>query len=494
MTLTTRLSLFFLAALAAVLVTFSVALYLLADRHLHRQLDDRLAASAHTVAAAAEVEPDGVEWEPHNRPLTLAPGALGDQLHWAVTDETGRVIDRSSQPGTADLLAEADRGFRSGHGTPRRVDHANRAWQVSRLRLEPEAPPPDPLKPGKHRAFDVTVAVPLDPVRDDLRALVAALTGLTLAVLATALFAGRAVCRRALAPVVRMAEAARAMGAADLTERLPSSTATDELGDLAAAFNGLLDRLREAFERQRRFAGEASHQLRTPLAALIGQVEVALRRDREPAEYRHALGTALDQAGRLKRVVEAMLFLARSEADARPPGVEQIDLAAWVPARLGEREGTRGGDLAFEPPETPVLAAVHPDLLDELLDALLDNALKYSEPGTPVVVRVGRDSAGTWVGVEDRGCGIAAEDQPHLFRPFFRSEDARRRGVPGTGLGLAVAARIATALGGSITVESAPGRGSRFRVRLPAAPSGVGAVAEAVRAGSEVPPTGGGVR
>ena len=119
MTLTTRLSLFFLAALATVLATFSVALYLLAHRHLHRQLDDRLAASAHTLAAAAEVEPDGVEWEPHNRPLTLAPGAFGEQLHWTVADDAGRVIDRSPQPGVEELVSEADGGFRAGHRNPR---------------------------------------------------------------------------------------------------------------------------------------------------------------------------------------------------------------------------------------------------------------------------------------------------------------------------------------------------------------------------------------
>src|SRR5581483_6677326 len=99
MTLIRRLSLFFLAALAVVLVAFSVALYLLADRHLTRQLDDRLAAAARTLASAAEVDPDGVEWEPAAHPHAFAPGAFGDQLHWVVTTDDGRLIDRSPQPG-----------------------------------------------------------------------------------------------------------------------------------------------------------------------------------------------------------------------------------------------------------------------------------------------------------------------------------------------------------------------------------------------------------
>jgi signal transduction histidine kinase len=270
-----------------------------------------------------------------------------------------------------------------------------------------------------------------------------------------------------------MADTARSMGAADLTLRLPGSTAADELADLARAFNGLLERLAEAFERERRFAGEASHQLRTPLAALIGQVEVALRRDREPDEYRRALASVLDQAGRLRRVVEALLFLARSEADARLPGLERIDLAGWVPLRLRMwADDPRGADLVFEPPTAEVPATIHPDLFGELLDALIDNALKYSELGTPVTIRVGRDAQGVWMEVEDRGCGIAPDDLPHLFRPFFRSAVARKRGVAGVGLGLAVAARIAAALGGSIGVESEPGRGSRMKVRLPAGDGG----------------------
>jgi signal transduction histidine kinase len=484
-TLTNRLSVFFLLALATVLVAFSVALFALAHRHLHRQLDDRLAASAHTLAAVAEVEPDGVEWETHNKHLSLGAGVFGDQLHWTVTDDQGRVLDRSQHPDTLELIAAAEDGFRSGHRNPRRTDHADRAWQVTQLRLEPDPPAPGPFPPGKYRALVLTVAAPLDPVLETLRLLGATLLVLTLAVLVIALFASRAVCRRALAPVARMAEAARSMGAVDLTHRLPGSTSADELANLSAAFNELLDRLAEAFERERRFAGEASHQLRTPLAAIIGQVEVALRRERTPSDYRHALSAVADQAGRLRRVVEALLFLARSEADARLPGVEAINLATYLPEWLRNRsEAPRGTDLVFEPVESAGSALVHQDLFAELLDALLDNARKYSQPGTPIIVRIGRTPQGPWVEVEDHGCGISAADLPNLFRPFFRS-DSTRREVAGAGLGLAVASRIATALGGSLTVESEPGRGSRFRVRLPAGPAG-----EPDESGSVVAPAG----
>src|SRR5262249_2030137 len=149
-----RLSLFFLSALAVVLVAFSVALFLLADRHLTRQLDDQLAAAARTLASAAEVEPDGMEWEPAGHPHAFAPGAFADQLHWAVTTDGGQFIDHSAQPGTEELLAQADAAFRSGHRNPRRLDHAGQAWQVTRLRLAPEIPAPGgAVAPGKHAAL-----------------------------------------------------------------------------------------------------------------------------------------------------------------------------------------------------------------------------------------------------------------------------------------------------------------------------------------------------
>src|SRR5207248_10102086 len=145
---------------------------------------------------------------------------------------------------------------------------------------------------------------------------------------------GRALCRRALAPVTRMAGAARIMSAADLDQRLPAPGSRDELEDLRRAFNGLLGRLQEAFERQRRFTGDASHQLRTPLTVMLGQIEVALRRDRPAGEYRDALHVAHGQAVRLRQIVEMLLFLARADAEARLRHLERVELAGWLAGHL----------------------------------------------------------------------------------------------------------------------------------------------------------------
>ena len=473
MTLTTRLSRFFLTTLAVVLVAFSATLYLLADRHLNRQLDDRLESAARTLSAGIEVEPDGVEWEPAGRLLAFGPSSFGNEIRWVVSTDSGHAIDQSTPAESYELLSVSEEAFRTGHRNPRRLDHSGTAWQATRVRLAPETLPPAGVGKGKHSALVITVASPLARVRSTLQTLAATLFGLTAAVLAIAFFACRWMCRRALTPVVEMADASRAMGAADLSKRLPVSSSGDELADLGRAFNDLLDRLGEAYTRESQFAGEASHQLRTPLAALIGQVEVALRRERPSEDYRKVLEVVLGQAGRLQRVVEALLFLARSESEAGRIAVESIDLAAWIPDRLREwNQHPRAADLVFEPTsDGPVCAGLQVDLFGELLDALLENALKYSPSGSQVVVRIGREDSAVWIEVEDSGCGIAEVDQPHIFRPFFRSDSGRKQGIPGAGLGLSVAARIAAAHGGTIDAVSEPGAGSRFRIRL----SGLGA-------------------
>ncbi len=473
MTLTARLLVFSLATLGAVLVGYSAGLYLFVRADLHRQAGGRLSAGIDALAAAIEYDEDGkepgLEWEPRGRvptfPVHLIAGE-GHDFEWATTSPDGRVLDATRDGWTTELLAAAD-GRESSR--PRRVTHAGRPWLVRRRVYTDSPVTPGPLKPGRYSEITVTAALSLDPVTAALRRLAATLASLSAAVWVTALLLGRRVCRRALRPLTVMAAAARNSTA---DGRLPVGPAADELTDLGRAFNGLLDRLGVAHERQRRFTGEASHQLRTPLAAVLGQVEVALRRERPADEYRRVLATVHGQAERMRKLVEALLLLARADEDAGPPARERIDLAAWLPAHLRAWDDhPRAGDLRAEG-AGPAWAEVHPVLFGELLNNLIDNALKYSPAGSPVRVRVGADPAHAWVEVIDTGPGIAAADQAHLFRPFFRADAARRQGAAGMGLGLAIAARLAALMGGAIGGESGPAGGSAFTVRLPAVGAG----------------------
>ena len=260
------------------------------------------------------------------------------------------------------------------------------------------------------------------------------------------------------------------MTAADLGQRLPAPGTGDELDELGRAFNDLLDRLHEAFVRmheaydgQQRFAGDASHQLRTPLAALLGQVQVALRRDRSPEEYRRVLERVRTEGTRLRQIVESLLLLAQPEGIQPEP--EVLDLRDWVADHLRRwANHPRAEDLRAEVADgVPLSVRVHPRLLAQLVDNLLENAFKYSAPGTPVLVRVWRENGQAALGVEDRGWGLTAEDLSRVFEPFFRGEQARRDGRAGVGLGLAVAQRIATTFGGTLDVRSQPRNGLPFR-------------------------------
>jgi two-component system, OmpR family, sensor kinase len=454
MSLTTRMSAFFLTALAMVLIGFSMTLYLLAWTYLHRQAEERLAGALDTLTAAVEVEADGLDWEPAVHHLALGQDESADQVRWLVRDGAGRLVERSANLKPDNPLADDQ-----GQGEPA-------AWHVVRRELLADVVP----VPGKHAALVLTVGMSVEPVAATLRRLAATLAGLSVAVWLLAALVGRWVAQRALAPVTRMAGAARAMTPADLHQRLPSPGTNDELDDLQRAFNDLLCRLHEALERQRRFTGDASHQLRTPLTAMLGQVEVALRRDRPLEEYCEVLTRVRNQAGHLHRIVEALLFLARADAEACLDACEITDLREALPAAADRwASHPRADDLRTETgADGSHLARVQPLLLGQLLDNLIDNAFKYSEPGQAVVLRLRREEGAVALDVEDTGRGIADDEMAHVFEPFYRSAESRRLGLPGVGLGLAMVQRIAAALGGTVAVKSTEGAGSRFTLCLPA--------------------------
>ena len=467
MRLTTRLSLFFLAALALVLAGFSLALYGLARGHLQRQSDERLAAAVNTLVAAAEVAPEGVVWDRAERRLAMGGAGSGEGLVWLIRDDQGRVVDQSPEN-----LAGEFPALQSITTAPQQRWRGQR-WQFGQRHLEaPGKVPPPQARDDEPRYAGLTIAagVSLEPMHGTLRRLAATLAGLSVGVWVIALVAGRFVCRRALRPLTAMAAKAREIKAADFQERLPAATGRDELHDLATAFNDLLDRLQDSFERQRRFSGEASHQLRTPLAAMLGQLEVALRRERPVEEYQRVLTTVHEQAQQLKRIVESLLFLARADSEAPLPDRERVDLSQWLPEHLRSwSQHGRFPDIVVDSSRAGSFhVRAHPVLLGELVNILLDNACKYSAAATRISLHLSDTADAVCLQVEDHGPGIDAADLPQLFRPFFRAAAARERNVDGVGLGLTIARRLAESQGGSLFVSSRSGEGSCFALLLPA--------------------------
>jgi signal transduction histidine kinase len=487
MSLATRLSGFFLVALALALGGFSITLYLLARSHFQRDFDERLVTAIDILSAAAEVEPGEVEWKSMARVTAVNASTEEDPVRWVVSDGRAKVLEHCWKDlGDEDLHAILALSPDFGHIHGSFIDRGGRHWRLAVRRMQSGSFPPDrhehyeissagpkprATRPSSENASSLILAAgaPSEPLEASLRHVALILAGLSLGIWILAALVGRSLCNRALLPVTRMAKVACAMTALDRDQRLPSPATGDELDALANSFNGLLDRLHEEFDHQKRFTGDASHQLRTPLTALLGQLEVARRRERTVAEYQRVLDDVRGEAVRLCQIVEALLFMARAETEARQPDLQPLELVSWVREHLSEwASHPRSADLREQIElDTPAWVRVHSPLLGQLLDNLLDNASKYSTPGTPIIVHLRREQEMVALAVHDQGVGLMADDLSHVFEPFFRSAEARRRGHAGVGLGLAIVQRIAAVFGGTITAESTPGQGSRFVLRLP---------------------------
>jgi heavy metal sensor kinase len=286
---------------------------------------------------------------------------------------------------------------------------------------------------------------------------------------------GYFLARKSLAPVVAMSSQAGRIGAANLHERLAVQNEKDELGHLARSFNSLLDRLGQSFERQRRFMADASHELRTPVAILRGEAEVALSQQaRSPEEYRESLGVLHQEAERLTHIVEDLFTLTRADAGQYPlqPSEFYLDeLIAECVHAARTLALAKNISLNFEgASESPLCA--DESLLRRMILNLLDNAIKYTRDGGRVGVTCRREGETYVLSITDTGAGIPAELQPRIFERFFRADKARSRAQndgSGAGLGLSISRWIAEAHHGRLELTRSDSTGSAFTAYLPAA-------------------------
>lgn len=243
----------------------------------------------------------------------------------------------------------------------------------------------------------------------------------------------------------------------------------DEVGRLARTFNDMIGRLDEAFRRQRQFTADASHELRTPLTAIKGQTEVALQRDRDTEDYKQVLRGVNGEVDRMIRLVGSLLALARADAGQIAIAREAVDLGQVVTDAAEQvAPVARAKHIQFEARSGPTTRLIaDEDLLLQLVLNLLDNAVRYTPEHGFVGVTWALEDGHAVIRVSDTGPGIATEDLPRIFDRFYRADKARSQSGGGTGLGLSISRCIAEAHGGSIGVESSPGRGATFTVRLP---------------------------
>jgi signal transduction histidine kinase len=261
-----------------------------------------------------------------------------------------------------------------------------------------------------------------------------------------------------------------------LHRRLAVPMSGDEMARLTLTVNRMLARLEASFGSLHRFTADASHELKTPLMVLRAGVERALVHPGVPSEILQSLDETLAQINEMTELVESLLTLARADEGRAPLAVEESDLrelvsdAVETAGMLGEGSGV---SVTSRMPQHPVRMAVDRHRIREMLLNLVTNAIKYTPQGGTIDLSLADQDGAVSITVRDTGIGIAPGDLPHIFDRFWRADPARSRtgDRPGTGLGLAITKWIAEAHGGSITVQSRPGRGTIFTVRLPRAGS-----------------------
>ena len=296
--------------------------------------------------------------------------------------------------------------------------------------------------------------------------------------------AGRSMADRILQPLNRLVTASREIGIGGLARRVDPPERPAELRELAQAYNGMLERLQRAVEALGSFTADASHELRTPLTAIRGTAEVALARERSAEELRGTLEEVLEETGSMLHLVEDLLVLARGD-DARVGAHGPVDMAAVLRDVQDIGEALAAGkpvEVRLDAPPAPLMVMGDAGALRRLFLNLVSNAVKFTASGAVTITARRAPAADLPITLEDAaapprecvevqvadtGAGIAPEALPRVFDRFYRADAARGSG--GTGLGLAIARMVAERHRGTITVESTPGGGSVFTVRLPAA-------------------------
>lgn len=334
--------------------------------------------------------------------------------------------------------------------------------------------------PDRH-PYLLRVGASLGPMQNTERELKRILLLMIPAAVFVAALGGWFMARLALRPVQELRAAAHQISISNLDRRLPLSGTGDELDLLAATFNNVFERLQSAVEQMREFSVSISHELRTPLTALQGEAEITLMRASSVEDYRRVLTSQLEELGKLSRLVNQLLTLARAESGQLKLEPHEMDLAALVRSLVEQMEpiaSYTGVQLAVVKDDPELWISADSQWLERVVLNLLDNAIKFTRSGGRVEVSLARDNGEARLEVSDTGSGIAPEALPHIFERFYREDASRSKEVAGVGLGLSLVRSIVAAHHGRVQVKSEPNVGSTFIVLLPLAtrPSSVAEV------------------
>lgn len=378
-----------------------------------------------------------------------------------VRDEHGKLVARSSnlQDLTLPLTRDTFVASHSGLTTYEIIRSPGRSVRV--------VTKPVIIK-GRGLSAIIQVGSSLEELEDVFRSLFYIFGLGIVASVVTASAIGWFLARKALSPVASITEKARRIGAESLNERV-EVVGGDEIGSLAATINEMIERLERSFDQIKQFTADASHELKTPLTVLKGEMEIALRSKDDTEYMKEALASSLEEIDRMSSIVHNLLDLARIDVEKGVMKEEEVRLHEVLSERFEQFRRValdRGVELDILRNE-PAVVCGDPLRVGQLVYNLIDNAVKYTPEGGKVELTLAAEGGRAVLRVRDTGIGIDEEDLPYLFDRFYRVDKARSRDAGGAGLGLSICREIVNSMGGDISAESGEGSGTTFTVRLP---------------------------
>lgn len=396
------------------------------------------------------IRPDGPGLGLPEEFAQLFDGPPDRRMHFVIWDREGKVLEKS--PSAPEVVYPALQ--LAVNDLPVRMVRQRAHWRevVLASRFETN------ILVGKSLQHDIAMS----------RRFGGMLTMAALGVLGVGLLGGWWFTGRAIRPLETMSLAAASISAQNLSQRIDIAETDSELGQLAVVLNQTFDRLQSAFDRQVRFTADASHELRTPVAVILAQIELSLSRQRTEQDYRDALATCLRASQRMKSLIESLLVLARLDAGATELALELValdhlvgDAVELITPLADQRHITMTCEVA------PVMVQGDRQRLSQVLTNLLSNAVRYNRDEGTVHVVVRKDVDVAVVTIRDTGIGIAPEHLLHIFDRFYRVDPARSRSDGSSGLGLAICQSLVVAHKGTLTAESTLGEGTTMELRLP---------------------------
>ena len=474
-----KLTLWYVLILGILLISFSSFLYLTLSKSLRRDVDNKLRSLAELIASESASPMSKFGFANIDQTLEVSMNLKPIGKFIQVLDESGNIGRKSDNlknvqlPISLTALKNASRGLITFE--------TNRSFGNTPLRMITF-----PVVENNHVTKIVQIASSLEEVEDALNTLFIILIITVPLALMVASLGGQFLAHKALKPVDHITQTARMITSQNLNQRIIPLKVKDEISRLIETFNEMISRLDQSFRQIKQFSSDASHELKTPLTILKGEVEVTLRKERSSQEYQQTLKSNLEEINRMSQIVEDLLLLSKADTGQIRLNKEDINLTEIlndVVAQIELLARSKGLHLSTSNHHQDIYILGDVLRIRELLMNLIENGIKYTEEGGSIHISLQKEAPppvlnlSEWEGrekgkfvkiiVSDTGIGIAKEDQERIFNRFFRVDKARSREQGGSGLGLSICKWIVEAHQGEIEVESELGKGSSFTVKLP---------------------------